>query len=449
MEIDDLIKHIIELCEKLGEEYCRDKLKDIRIKSETMILIYNNKQLAVKIAMNSNYGDIGNPNSQTPCYNAAKVTTYMGRAEITRSAEYLSKYHGCHLIYGDTDSVMVKIDEYDQNKTLDYKKLAIEIEKDINDKLFTPPMVLEYENLYRIFFSFKKKNYTVIKIDPQNTHLVNPLFFGAKGVPCVKRDRYIYVRECYERIVKLIMVTYGSLQMDLETFKEEIKLLKKVKYPDIKYVIDAYKSNFKLNVSNIEFNIMNIGEIIMQKQMKLTQNNHYQTMLDELDNPTVFRFLDQPMFNGVFYRYHLFTDIKTVHQFDFYYDGTINYEYRKYKNPTLKNLFYQVRFKMEQPLLMNKIQHNKLLKTINIKDEQSYKNPNSTNIMFFKRMQEENLQPVKVGDRLQVLICKSPSKYRYDQYETLKTKEIKNKEIDEQHYVENMRKAFLRIEESL
>lgn len=441
------MEELKRLCEELGESY--DDHDKLMKRAKMMYAVYDAKQKAVKVSMNSAYGDLGNSLSQTPCYNAAKVTTYMGRHEITRSARYLEKYHGCKLIYGDTDSVMVKIGEYDQNPNLDFKKLAIEIEKDINDKLFVPPMVLEYENLYHIFFSFKKKNYTVIKIDPKRPHLTNPEYFSAKGVPCVKRDRYMYVRDCYERMAKLIMVTYGSLQMNQETFDEEVKLLNDIKFKDVDLVIEAWNKKNNTTIDNIEFDLKNIGEQVEEQLYQYDGSNHYQFILQKLGNPQTFKFTDYPIFNGQYYRYHVFLDVEHVYQFDFYSNGQVSFACFKYKQSILKDLFYRIRKEMEQKLLDGKVPLNKLLKTINIKSPQDYKNQEYTIAMFYKRMKEDGREPIEIGDRLQVLVCKSDSKYMYDKYETLKMKNFDDKEIDNEYYVENLRKAFAMMEQLL
>lgn len=69
----------------------------------------NSKQNAVKVFMNSFYGEAGN--AQSPLYlrQLAASITYLGRRNITFVVDFITKDMGCKMKYGDTDSMYIQL----------------------------------------------------------------------------------------------------------------------------------------------------------------------------------------------------------------------------------------------------------------------------------------------------------------------------------------------------
>merc|ERR1719277_76077 len=78
--------------------------------------VLNGRQLALKISANSVYGFTGATVGQLPCLEISSSVTAFGREMIDQTKNYVeAKYtiqngfeHDAQVIYGDTDSVMVK-----------------------------------------------------------------------------------------------------------------------------------------------------------------------------------------------------------------------------------------------------------------------------------------------------------------------------------------------------
>ena len=67
-------------------------------------LMYNGKQMAEKVTMNSIYGATGASIGRFPCLAIADVTTYMGRESIKLSAVKAKEKYDCEIVYGDSVS---------------------------------------------------------------------------------------------------------------------------------------------------------------------------------------------------------------------------------------------------------------------------------------------------------------------------------------------------------
>ena len=71
--------------------------------------VLEGRQLALKISANSVYGFTGALVGQLPCLQISASVTGFGRKMIEATRDKVLKdYKGAEVIYGDTDSVMVK-----------------------------------------------------------------------------------------------------------------------------------------------------------------------------------------------------------------------------------------------------------------------------------------------------------------------------------------------------
>ncbi len=85
----------------------RKKLKKDMAKAKdagqkNMVAIFNAKQLAVKVAMNSIYGFCGADNGKLPMKDIAETVTANGRMLIDRSKNYVESWYPCEVVYGDS-----------------------------------------------------------------------------------------------------------------------------------------------------------------------------------------------------------------------------------------------------------------------------------------------------------------------------------------------------------
>ncbi|MEK6264741.1 MAG: hypothetical protein N2B06_08240 [Clostridium sp.] len=116
------------------------------------------KQLAVKVSANSIYGFFGVKTGIYPLTEISEAVTFTGRNMIEMTKNYVeNNYDGMEVIYGDTDSVMVKFPSHYQGKELFDK--AIQMSKEMN-VLYKSPNELEFEKMYSAYLLKLKKKYT-------------------------------------------------------------------------------------------------------------------------------------------------------------------------------------------------------------------------------------------------------------------------------------------------
>ena len=161
--------------------------------------VLNKRQLAFKVSANSMYGAMGVRRGYLPFMPGAMCTTYMGRENITRVAEELTKNYNGTLVYGDTDSNYIQFHHLESAaETWDY---ALEVADKISD-LFPAPIRLEFEEeIYAFFLILSKKRYMYRKC--LRDGVVDDKI-GKKGVLLARRDNSKFVRDVYEGVVNMI-----------------------------------------------------------------------------------------------------------------------------------------------------------------------------------------------------------------------------------------------------
>lgn len=114
--------------------------------------VQNGRQLALKVSANSVYGFTGATVGQLPCVPIASSVTSYGRFLLERTKEFVEeKYtmangyqYDAEVVYGDTDSVMVK---FGTKNVKDTFPLALEAAEKCS-KIFPNPILLEFEKVY-------------------------------------------------------------------------------------------------------------------------------------------------------------------------------------------------------------------------------------------------------------------------------------------------------------
>jgi DNA polymerase delta subunit 1 len=168
--------------------------------------VLNGRQLALKISANSVYGLTGATVGKLPCLQIASSTTSYGRQMIERTkTEVESKYnlangysHKAEVIYGDTDSVMVKFGTSDLAEAM---RLGQEAAEFVSSK-FVKPIKLEFEKVYFPYLLINKKRYAGL-------YWTNPNKYDkmdTKGIETVRRDNCRLVQNVIETILRMILI---------------------------------------------------------------------------------------------------------------------------------------------------------------------------------------------------------------------------------------------------
>lgn len=130
----------------------RSTMKNFDKKSDAYRLA-NAKQLALKVCANSLYGFFGFQHSQIYVKDLAASVTALGRRSIQRVVEFVEN-EGYTVVYGDTDSVMVRLPGTPEQA----RDLAVAMAERAS-AMFPKPMALEYEKTFVTSVFMTKKRY--------------------------------------------------------------------------------------------------------------------------------------------------------------------------------------------------------------------------------------------------------------------------------------------------
>ncbi|KAI9801596.1 MAG: DNA-directed DNA polymerase delta [Sarcosagium campestre] len=168
--------------------------------------VLNGRQLALKISANSVYGLTGATVGKLPCLEVAKSTTSYGRQMIEKTREEVEKRytiangysHDAQVIYGDTDSVMVKFGPKELEKAMSLGQEAAEL---VSAK-FIKPIKLEFEKVYFPYLLINKKRYAGLYwTTPEKYDKMD-----SKGIETVRRDNCRLVQNVIETVLRRILI---------------------------------------------------------------------------------------------------------------------------------------------------------------------------------------------------------------------------------------------------
>lgn len=195
--------------------YRKEAKKKMETCSPELYNVYNGKQLAYKISMNSVYGFTGAVTKGIlPCVAIAETVTMRGRQMIEQSKAYVEEnFPGAKVRYGDTDSIMVQFDvegRTGQDAIEHSWKLGERASKEIS-ALFRAPNKLELEKVYCPYFLYSKKRYAakmwVEKTSPEGLREVVFDKIDVKGLQVVRRDSCKFVRGVCKSLLETILET--------------------------------------------------------------------------------------------------------------------------------------------------------------------------------------------------------------------------------------------------
>ncbi|XP_043956907.1 DNA polymerase delta catalytic subunit [Gambusia affinis] len=169
--------------------------------------VLDGRQLALKISANSVYGFTGAQVGKLPCLEISQSVTGFGRQMIEKTKQLVeSKYTisngyqaDARVVYGDTDSVMVKLG-------VTTVKEAMEIGREAAEWVsshFIPPIKLEFEKVYYPYLLINKKRYAGLYFSSSpDTHDK----MDCKGIETVRRDNCPLVANLINTCLQKILI---------------------------------------------------------------------------------------------------------------------------------------------------------------------------------------------------------------------------------------------------
>lgn len=169
----------------------------------------DSKQGALKILQNSFYGFLGVPEriALMACPVLMAQVCSLGRYMIQKCAYYCIKEKGAHVVYGDTDSIMVQFPipkhiKHENDKVQYLYNTGIEVGKTCT-AFFPPPNELEPETLKDPFLLLRRKMYGTKERSFDNWN--GPCKNNAKGLTHLKRDRCPWVRFIGTNVLNMLL----------------------------------------------------------------------------------------------------------------------------------------------------------------------------------------------------------------------------------------------------
>ena len=258
------------------KQFRKQAKKDMAQSTGALKEMYNGKQLAYKVSMNSVYGFTGASKGMLPCVQIASTVTLKGRSMIDETKAYVEKnFPGSKVRYGDTDSVMVEFDV--GNRT---GKEAIEYSWDIGEraaeectKLFKAPNNLELEKVYCPYFLYSKKRYAAKLWTKGKDGNMNMDYIDVKGLQLVRRDNTPHMREVCKELLDVVLESSDTgppkelaLQRAIELIEGDV--------PNEKLILsqglsDSYKSKgFAVSINSPDIKDINQAHVQVVRKMR-------------------------------------------------------------------------------------------------------------------------------------------------------------------------------------
>lgn len=222
---------VVEIIDEMLEE--RERYKRLRDKHPTdskQYEIYDRKQTAIKVVMNTLYGVLGWSRFRLYDKDVGSAVTATGRAVIKFTEEIVNEM-GYEVIYGDTDSVMLELGtDYDKEEIIE---IGHELEERINEAYdeFAKQELnadehffeIEFEKLYRRYFQAgKKKRYAGHIIWKEGKEVDDVDIVGFE----FKRSDYSKIAKEIQQEVLDTIVRGGGLEEISEYVRGKIEELK-------------------------------------------------------------------------------------------------------------------------------------------------------------------------------------------------------------------------------
>jgi DNA polymerase delta subunit 1 len=230
----------------LGER-ARVKNEQKRVpKTDAFWAVLEGEQLAYKVSANSIYGATGFSCGFLPCLEIAASVTAFARHHITQAKNFVEEmYPQCNVIYGDTDSIMVRVPGISLEESL---SLGVDMSAYVTDRLNIKKykageevLNLQFEKVYSPYLLMGKKKYVGKKytLDTYKKTKLPDSEFDGRGVESVRRDNTQFTRDLMNIMFKALFTD----QVPIEQLGSIIK-------PHIEDLLEGRVDISKLIITN-------------------------------------------------------------------------------------------------------------------------------------------------------------------------------------------------------
>ncbi|XP_063229529.1 DNA polymerase delta catalytic subunit [Bacillus rossius redtenbacheri] len=168
--------------------------------------VLDGRQLALKISANSVYGFTGAQVGKLPCLEISGSVTSYGRAMIEQTKQEVEQRyciangykHDASVIYGDTDSVMIKFGVSTLEEAMELGREAA----DFVSSKFISPIRLEFEKVYFPYLLINKKRYAGLYFTRPDKYDK----MDCKGIETVRRDNCPLVANMMNTCLRKLLI---------------------------------------------------------------------------------------------------------------------------------------------------------------------------------------------------------------------------------------------------
>lgn len=221
--IPKILEYLVETRQKVKKEMKQTKKKE-------RVRVLDAKQWALKIMANAFYGYFGYVNSRLFNLDIANAITSTGRKIIGDTKKMIEDRFGYEVVYGDTDSVFVKIPSDDLEEI---SKKAEEIVKYMNERL-PEGIELEFEKIFKRFLPLTKKRYAAWQFVKGSDGWEEKI--ETKGIETVRRDWCPLISDTLMTVLSIILKE-NDKKRAVKYFKDVIKKLLNNEIPITKLVV--------------------------------------------------------------------------------------------------------------------------------------------------------------------------------------------------------------------
>ncbi len=158
----------------------RNQMKNVKNELERRNL--DAKQYALKVMANAFYGYTGYLRARLYVLDIANAVTSCGRFIINKTKEVAEQVPDCEVVYGDTDSIMVKT----KTKDLDEAFLIGKRAEEIVNKEMSKTVQMKIEHVFKTLLILSKKRYAGLSCEKTDGKWKEE--FVMKGIETVRRD---------------------------------------------------------------------------------------------------------------------------------------------------------------------------------------------------------------------------------------------------------------------
>jgi DNA polymerase I len=181
-------------------------------------------QEGLKRIANASYGYTGFILGRIYVLDIANAITSCGRYFIQETKRLVESTTKHKVIYGDTDSVMIKTDTQDVEKAIE---IGNEIANFLNEK-FEGKLKIKVENVFKTLLILTKKRYAGWSFEKLDTGFKEEIVM--KGIETVRRDWCDLVSETQENVLKILLKEQDPKKA-FNFFKEVVQKLQNNQIP--------------------------------------------------------------------------------------------------------------------------------------------------------------------------------------------------------------------------